>query len=143
VGFSETDPGLPISLNLFPVQRFPLILSFFGFRNLCSATAHSRQIGQLRGLTYVSTTKSLSKAPARWAAVHFVNYPFQYLLDSYPCRTRDGDEAAAFYVPIYTGMLHRNRTQHCQLEPCPDVPALARLGRLLGAHLNEKPCLRR
>ncbi|GAQ89398.1 Exostosin family protein [Klebsormidium nitens] len=67
----------------------------------------------------------------------------QYMRDSYPCRTLDGNEAAAFYVPIYTGMLHHNRTLHCDRATCPEYSPLGLVGRLLGAHLNKLPYLRR
>jgi hypothetical protein len=65
------------------------------------------------------------------------------MLDGYPCRTTRGEDAAAFYVPIYTGMLHLNRTTHCGIDTCPEVSPLGWAGRLLGAHLNRQPYLRR
>ncbi|GAQ80107.1 Exostosin family protein [Klebsormidium nitens] len=67
----------------------------------------------------------------------------QYMRDSYPCRTTRGEDAAAFYVPIYTGVLHLNRTTHCGIGTCPGVSPLGWVGRLLGAQLNKLPYLRR
>jgi hypothetical protein len=80
---------------------------------------------------------------AKRAISQSFNHPLQYMLDSYPCRTSNGDEAAAFYVPIYTALLGYNRTRHCEMKTCPKIPALQLLGRQLGAHLNKKPYLQR
>jgi hypothetical protein len=67
----------------------------------------------------------------------------QYMVDSYPCRTDNPLEAAAFYVPFYSGMAHADQSIDCTSRPCPDVPPLESMGHRLGAWLNQRPFLKR
>lgn len=68
----------------------------------------------------------------------------QYLENLYPCRTRDPEAAAAFYVPLYPGLLWLFYTHtECFPQQCSEPPPFVRLESELRNVLRRLPYLER
>ncbi|GAQ79216.1 Exostosin family protein [Klebsormidium nitens] len=88
----------------------------------------------------------LGSDPQMWADTgqHALEVMFhQYMTNLYPCRTHDSEAAAAFYVPLYTGILWQIHSAQCATNNCPQPSPLLGLGNRLEETLKRMPYLER